>query len=293
MSETIVGRDQTALMEAIDRGQLDLALELVRKGADLNFINSTGDTCVTKAFARKSFGLVLEILRRDHEPIRRETLLRVTEKMRISGLEQSISTGQVEILRELARWKPGRGDIDLNVERIHVDPRCGQTPLYYAVACLAYYRMSSEEGARFALKMNTLPMRMPQGSLKMLEAIHTNLTPGFPSAGVLACINYLVNDLRVDLDTANINDNTALSYAAERRLHDVAAMLLAAGANVNHRFQGGGTALVRAIINDDYEMAKMLIEYKADYRLFVDALEQPIYAMLMSEKMRRLIPDQV
>jgi hypothetical protein len=58
---------------------------------------------VTKAFARKDYALVLEILRRDHEPIRRETLLRVTEKMRISGLEQTISTGQVEILRELAQ----------------------------------------------------------------------------------------------------------------------------------------------------------------------------------------------
>ena len=44
MSTTIVGREQTALMEAIDRGQLDLARELVRKGADLNFINSTGES---------------------------------------------------------------------------------------------------------------------------------------------------------------------------------------------------------------------------------------------------------
>jgi hypothetical protein len=41
----------------------------------------------------------LEILRRDNEPIRRETLLRVAEKMRISGLEQTLSHGRVEILR--------------------------------------------------------------------------------------------------------------------------------------------------------------------------------------------------
>ena len=67
-------------MEAIDREQLHLAGEFVRKGADLNFINSTGDTCVTKAFARKEYDLVLVILRRDHEPIRRKTLLRVTNK---------------------------------------------------------------------------------------------------------------------------------------------------------------------------------------------------------------------
>lgn len=53
-------------MEANDRGQLDFARALVRKGADLNFANSMGDTCVTKAFARKYYGLVLEILRRGY-----------------------------------------------------------------------------------------------------------------------------------------------------------------------------------------------------------------------------------
>ena len=67
MSTTIVGREQTALMEAIDRGQLDLARELMHKGADLNFINSVGDTCVTKAFARKDYDLVLDILRRNED----------------------------------------------------------------------------------------------------------------------------------------------------------------------------------------------------------------------------------
>lgn len=86
-----------------------------------------------------------------------------------------------------------------------------------------------------------------------------------------------------------------ITFSEERfRIRNgVAAMLLAAGASVNHRFQGGGTALVRAIQNDDYEMAKLLIEYCADYRLIVDALGRPIYLMEMSEKMRRLIPDRL
>ena len=272
-------------MEAIDRGQLDLARELLHKGTDLNFINSTGDTCVTKAFARKDYGLVLEILRRDTEPIRRETLIRVTNKMRISALEQTISEGQVEILRQLSRWKSGRGDIDMNKERI-----LDKTPLYYAVACLAYYRMNPKEAARYAQKTNFLPVTMLPRSLEMFEAVHEHLAPKFNAAGVLECIHYLIHELHVDLDAANTNDNTALTYAAERRLNDVAATLLASGASVNHRFLSGGTALVRAIQNDDYEMAKLLLEYRADVRLFVEALDCPIYAMPMSEKMRRLFP---
>ena len=288
MSTTIVGRDQTALMESIDRGHLDRARELVRDGADLNFINSTGDTCVTKAFARKYYDLVLEILRRDHDPIRRETLLRVTNKKKISGLEQTISEGQVEILRELARWKSGRGEeINMSVERIG-----GQTPLYYAINCLFNLRLSPAEACRQARKL------MPESASKKIrqetmEAVHSIVAKDYNPDGVLKCINYLINELNVELDAPNVYDNTALTCAAEGRLHDVAAMLLAAGASVNHRFQGGGTALVRAIQNDDYEMAKLLIEYCADYRLVVDALGRPIYLMKMSEKMRRLIPDRL
>jgi len=288
MTTTIVGRDQTALMEAIDRDQLDLARELVSKGADLNFINSTGDTCVTKAFACKDYDLVLEILRRDNDPIRRETLLRVTNKKKISGLEQTISEGQVEILRELARWKPGRGEeINMSTERIW-----DQTPLYYAVNCLFHFRASPYEAARQTRRL--MPESVAQKlRLETLEALHSMLAKDFNPDGVLKCIDCLVNELHVDLDTPNRDDNTALTCAVEARLRDVAALLLAAGASVNHRFRGGGTALVRAIINDDCEMAKLLLEYCADYRLFVDALGRPIYTMEMSEKMRRLIPDRV
>lgn len=125
-----------------------------------------------------------------------------------------------------------------------------------------------------------------------LEAAHEHLAQETNPKGVLECIDYLVNDLRVDLDAPNVNDYTALTYAAERRLHDVAAMLLAVGANVNHRFHGDGTALVCVIMKDVYEMSKLLLEYCADYRLFVDALGRAIYAMELSEKMRQLIPQR-
>lgn len=285
MSKTIVGRAQTPLMEAIDRGQLELARELVRQGADLNFINSTGDSCVTKAFAREDYELVLEILRRDNDPIRRETLLRVTNKKRISGLSQAIAYGQVDILRELVRRKPGRGrDIDLSAERIG-----DQTPLFYAITQLIFLRMPPGQAVRHALGQLPIPSAE---SLRPadFESLRKSIVGEFSPDGVLRCIDVLVNELHVEVDAPNVHDNTALTIAAEGRLHDVAALLLAAKANVNHRFRGGGTALVRAIENDDYEMAKLLIEYLADARLFVEALGRPIYLMPMSEKMRGLIP---
>ncbi|MBA4148342.1 MAG: ankyrin repeat domain-containing protein [Verrucomicrobia bacterium] len=276
MSETIVGRDQTPLMEALDRRQLDRARELLRNGADLNFVNSTGDTCLTKAIAVKDYEIVLEILRREHNPIRRETILRETKKRRISGLEQTISTGQLEILRELARWRPWRPDIDMNVARIH-----GNTALYYAINCLIFSR--HPEGHLRSV---------PSGS-ETTKQIMAELVKKENKEGVLSCINYLVTELTVDVDIPHVGDNTALTLAAEGRLQDVVGLLLAAKANVNHRFQGGGTALLRAVMNDDYQMAKLLMEYGADYRLFVEALGRPIYTMRMSEQMRRIIPDHL
>jgi hypothetical protein len=53
----------------------------------------------------------------------------------------------------------------------------------------------------------------------------------------------------------------------------------------------GGTALVHAVLNNDVQTAKLLLEYGADYRLFVDALGRPIYMMEISADMRRLIPQ--
>jgi len=289
MSTTMVGRDQTALMEAIDRGQLDTARELVRKGANLNFINSAGDTCVTKAFARRAYELVLEILRRDKDPIRRETLLRVTSKMKSSSLEKAISEGHVEILRELALERAGRGAIiDLSMERIQE-----QTPLYYAVNCLALLRMSSEEAIAMAQRLGNLPSALTADELESFKWAHGVSAQQHNPSGVLECINYLVNDLHVALDAPNANGHSALTYAAEHRLHDVAVMLVAAGANVNHRFHGGGTALVYAILNEDCETAKLLVEHGADHRLFVESLGQPICMMQMSERMQRLVPNRL
>ncbi len=275
MTDTVVGRKQTPLMEAIDRDQLDRARELILKGADLNFINSTGDTCLTKAFARNAYDLVLEALRRDENPIRRTTILRNTEKRQVNALEQAISHGQAEILREITQWKQGRGEkIDMNVERLW-----GLTPLYYAVNCLGKFRRS---------------LKHVDGGMSSLafEAIQRFVWEDLNPEGLLECINCFATELDADLDAPNTNDHSALTLSAEFGMQDVAAIFLRAGANVNHRVRGGDTALSCAIMNNDTAMAKLLIEYCADSSLFVDRIGQPIHMMRMSEAMRRLIPSQ-
>jgi ankyrin repeat protein len=285
MMETVVGRMQTPLMEAIDRRQLEIARNLVNKGDDLNFINSTGDTCVTKAFACKYYSLILEILQRDENPIQRDTLLLVTEMMKISALEQTLSTGQIAILREMTRWKDGRGDIiDLNKERVW-----GQTPLYYTLNCLAHQRMKPEQAVSVVMQQFEGPAVTRKLSPELIKLAHQRMQKEYDQVGVIECIAFMIRDLQVDLEGLNVNNNTALTFAAEKSMRDIAGMLLAAGASVNHQFVGGGTALVRAIQNDDCELGRLLLEYGANPNLYVDALGRPIHAMTMSEKMRQLV----
>lgn len=301
-----VGRDQTPLMEAIDGKNLEQARRMVAGGADLNFINSTGDTCVTKAFAVEDYDLVLAILRREESPILRRVLLRETDKHRHSALERAIAHGRVEILRELAKWKRGRGDvIDLSGDRI----MGGQTPLYYAVMLTATHRMSLEDQLKYMLR--TMPdsqaaaiahalAKNPEAHARILDFKKEIAEHGYPQGSgmgrpdrAIEVIHYLLDEADVEVDATCTNHHTAFTLAAEHRMHDIALRLLQAGANVNHRIVGGITALCFAIRHNDYEMAKLLHEYRADDRIFVEQIGRPIHAMEMSDKIREIFPRRI
>ncbi len=107
---------------------------------------------------------------------------------------------------------------------------------------------------------------------------------------ILQCIDFLIMEVHVDLDTPNSNGHSALTYAAKLGLSEIVKKLIKAGADVNHQALGGATALAIAINRDDYEMVKLLKESGANDKLYVEALGRPIFAINMSEKLRELIP---
>ncbi len=304
------GRDQSPLMEVIDRRDIPRAFELVRSGADLNFINSTGDTCVTKAFARDAYDLVLEILRREENPIRRSALVRETDKNRHSPLERALIHGRVDVLRELTKWKRDRGgEIDLNQDRV----KGGLTALYYSVMLLATHRMSPEALLKYTQTVkptsqasyvaNKLINSIPQAAEIFKELTKEIAENGYPEGSgmgypdrageVISYLVSLVGDGVVDIDTTCTKGHTAFTLSVECHMHDIALQLLTAGANVNHRCDDGATALCFAIRDDDFEMAKLLHAHRADDRLFVPVLGRPIHAMEMSERIRQLYPRRV
>jgi len=309
-SKTLVSREQTPLMEAIDRGQLEYAHELVATEEDLNFINSTGDTAVTKAFAQKDYPLVLKILQREHGPLVKikgeeveappitvETLLNLTEKLQNRSLQLTLSEGRVEILQEL--YQPAHsGRQPMNMGKLIAGTL---TPLYYSVLCLGLIRGSAEDylknmhtGLPKTIAMNklrpSLQMMTPR-KMEIMKGVFEYSKTEANTTGIQECIDFLINECQVKLDTPNQYDHSALTFAVECGMHDIASKLLAAGASVNHRIDTGGTAICYAIKNNDLEMVKLLLEYEADTSFQVQELGCRIDQMPMSDEIGRLIQN--
>lgn len=262
VKNTSLGRDTPALMLTIENQQLEDARKRLNAGKDeLNFINTEGDTVITKAFAAEDYELVMLILKREVYPVKLETIQRVTDKKQNSPLERAVALGCPEILKELANYGPGnRPPLEMNSRSCR-----GQAPLYYGIQC--FYEVATGE-----------------------SLITEFVDPFGTAAEILSAIDCLVDEIGVELDVPNENDHTALTFCAELGLTDLAIKLLSKGANPNHRISGGGTALCFAIQNDDARLVSALLEFKADYTLYVDSLGRPIYTMPMSERLRNLIP---
>lgn len=275
VNNTALGRDTSPLMLVIENGQLDYARELLNAGKDyLNFINTEGDTAITKAFAAKDFELVMLILQREAYPVKLETLQRVTDKKKNSPLERAVAYGRPEILRALANYGPGnRAPLEMDGRSCCFgEPFSNtieyRTPLYNAIR--SYYEV-----------------------LSGISLVTGFINPFGTADEILSAIDCLVDEIGVKLDVPNHNDHSALTLCAELGLTDLAIKLLGKGANPNHRFSGGGTALCCAIKNDDIRLASALSEFDADYTLYIDSLGRPIYTMSMSDQLRGLIPYRI
>ena len=83
----------------------------------------------------------------------------------------------------------------------------------------------------------------------------------------------------------DINDRASnlwspLMFMLKEKRHDVASFLMEKGCNVNHRNHLGVSALTLAVINDDIEMAKMLISKRAD----IDNVDEENGAIIIQAK---------
>lgn len=69
---------------------------------------------------------------------------------------------------------------------------------------------------------------------------------------------------KYNLEEQDRYKRTCLHVAVDHRVHEIAQMLIDAGANVNARDSDGRTPLISAIIYDDSKMCKILRDAHAD-----------------------------
>ncbi len=77
----------------------------------------------------------------------------------------------------------------------------------------------------------------------------------------------LIHASKEDLEIGNQNNSTALMFASHFGKASVVAMLLEAGANVNHANVNGHTALISAAANGFKNTTEQLLKYTADTTL--------------------------
>jgi len=77
----------------------------------------------------------------------------------------------------------------------------------------------------------------------------------------------LIHANKEDLEIGNPNNSTALMFAAHYGKASIVAMLLEAGANVNHANANGHTALISAAANGFKNTTDQLLKYSADTTL--------------------------
>ncbi|XP_077996108.1 rabankyrin-5-like isoform X2 [Glandiceps talaboti] len=86
------------------------------------------------------------------------------------------------------------------------------------------------------------------------------------------------NNLQIipDLNLVDSQEQTVLGLALWMNFHDIAAQLLAGGANINHTMSDGMTLLHQAIMKQGTPSALFLLEHKADLNIKTKENETPL-----------------
>ncbi|ADE54201.1 ankyrin repeat domain-containing protein [Coraliomargarita akajimensis] len=300
-------RDNSPLMEALAEAKgfiqsddtqnsslyLTKAEQLIRRGADLNVSNSTNDTAITYAFSCCQYDLVLQMLRRDKDPVTNETLTIGTKTYAENALSYAICKGQLEILKELASYGPKGIRHPLNFD----SPLPNEvTPLGLAVEIAANSRMTAHELAERIL--STMNEELNSQNQKLMHEIVVHAKELHPPSNedAMNCLKFIIQQVD-DVDRLVQQNTTALLLTAQHGLNDAALQLLKANANVNHSNELNVTPLYYALRDNNVELARMLLDWGAQTTVRVPNPAQgsaqtliPINQLPMSPEMRAMIP---
>jgi ankyrin repeat protein len=249
---------QPSLADLIEQGNRKAALERIRAGADVNLGQPDGTRPIHWAIYRVDYELLQAI-------IARKANVNIRNEFGATPIAEAAKLGDTKIVKMLL-------DAGANVEGENGD---GQTALMIAIKTgeVPVVEMLMKAGAN----INTVERFHKQTPLmwaasasknagtmvKLLLAKGANLKPRAASTD---WPSQITNEPRAQYrPTGGL---TAFLYAVRDGCFDCVDQLLAAGADVNQPTPDGVTPLMLAIDNDNYDVAKLLMDRGANPHLF-------------------------
>ncbi len=88
-------------------------------------------------------------------------------------------------------------------------------------------------------------------------------------SGDVTKVKRFVDSKLIDIDSTNGRIGPCLISAAYSGHREIVVLLLSKGANIDVKDQNGATALVNAVVGNQYEIVEILIENGADTRIII------------------------
>lgn len=249
-------RGETALMDAIKRGEYGLATDLINKGADIHIKNNGGSDALSYALSVDSRHSIIEAPK--PKPDRAKVALLLLDKgakVKLptdtecsTAVQGAVETGSIELVETLLKARLGVNGKGITKRHApNYTESCGTTPPIFSAAEMGDNTMVSYLISKGANVNAVLDWDHVTPLMSAMQKQHPNTALLLISKGA-------------NVNAKDKDGNSVLSLALRYRMrNDVIKALLNAGAKVNVSGSYGQSPLTEAAGSGDFEKVKMMI----------------------------------
>ncbi len=265
----------TALKLSCQDNNQDIVELLIRNGANVNIVNYSQESALMTAVNNEQFSIVKLLINSGCD-------LDLQNNHNITALMLASQDGYLNIVELLVENKV---DLDLqedegftalmmalSKEEIHQDV------IKFLTNAGANLEIQNKRGATvlmLASQINNLTIT----KLLLDNKADANVISNGVNALMISCVEnneqvaLLLIKYTEDLDIQTIDGNSALLYAVNNNMYDVAKSLLSGGVNPNVSNNNGDTPILTALYKSDFEIIELLLKY--DIQIEATTYEKP------------------
>ncbi len=255
---------ETAVFVAIKNGNVKTAEALIKAGADLNIPDNEGKTPLMKAIKNEDLDCIKVLLN-----AKERIYLNEKDKNSLTPLMAAVKTGNPKIVNEIIKTRLVDHSIRNNDDRtaLMMAARYGYTEIVKLLLDANEPNLTDCWQTMMKAGINAYPDIV--NLFKKTKVIDENdKWVKWMTATVLGDIDtlkLLSKDIELEKDKKDLNQKTALFYAADEGNIDVVRVLVVeAKVDINTQNKYGWTPLMLAADSEDIEMVKLLLESKAN-----------------------------